>query len=91
LRAGVPQVVLPSAFDQFDNAMRIERLGVGRSMPMKRVQAQALGALLSAVLDSQAVQDRCREAAEQVQVSRSRERACECVEALLTPQPNPSP
>lgn len=91
LRAGVPQVVLPSAFDQFDNAMRIEQLGVGRSMPMKRVQAQALGALLSAVLDSQAVQDRCREAAKQVQVSRSRERACECVEALLISPPNPFP
>jgi len=91
LRAGVPQVVLPSAFDQFDNAMRIERLGVGRSMPMKRVHAQALSAMLRAVMDSPAVQERCRHWAEQVQVSRARERACECVEALLLPQPNHSP
>ncbi len=32
LAAGVPQVVVPWAFDQFDNATRIERLGVGRKI-----------------------------------------------------------
>jgi rhamnosyltransferase subunit B len=30
LRAAVPQLIVPSGYDQFDNAMRIERLGVGR-------------------------------------------------------------
>ena len=30
LRAGIPQLVRPMAFDQFDNAARVQRLGVGR-------------------------------------------------------------
>lgn len=32
LQAGIPQLVVPSAFDQHDNAMRLERLGVARSV-----------------------------------------------------------
>jgi rhamnosyltransferase subunit B len=33
LAAGVPQLIVPFAFDQFDNARRAERLGVARSCP----------------------------------------------------------
>lgn len=33
LRAGTPQLVLPFAFDQFDNARRIRRLGIGDRTP----------------------------------------------------------
>jgi len=33
LRAGIPQLLVPQAYDQFDNAMRLERLGVGASLP----------------------------------------------------------
>ena len=31
LAAGIPQLIAPFAFDQFDNAARVVRLGVGRS------------------------------------------------------------
>jgi UDP:flavonoid glycosyltransferase YjiC (YdhE family) len=33
LAAGIPQLVIPFAFDQFDNAARVARLGVGRACP----------------------------------------------------------
>lgn len=33
LRAGVPQLIRPMAFDQFDNARRAEGLGVARAIP----------------------------------------------------------
>jgi UDP:flavonoid glycosyltransferase YjiC (YdhE family) len=36
LAAGVPQVVVPVAYDQPDNGRRVVRLGVGAMLPAKR-------------------------------------------------------
>jgi UDP:flavonoid glycosyltransferase YjiC (YdhE family) len=33
LAAGIPQLVMPLGFDQFDNAARLERLGVAATLP----------------------------------------------------------
>jgi rhamnosyltransferase subunit B len=40
--AGVPQVVLPMAFDQFDNAERVMELGCGSWMPMRKLTVARL-------------------------------------------------
>lgn len=50
LAAGTPQVVLPVAWDQPDNARRIAALGVGTWLPSRRRGATALGAALGRVL-----------------------------------------
>ena len=50
LAAGLPQVVVPMAFDQFDNASRVERLGCGNWLPMPAVNASRLVRRLSQVL-----------------------------------------
>ncbi|MHC4957918.1 MAG: glycosyltransferase [Planctomycetota bacterium] len=39
LAAGIPQLVTPISFDQFDNASRVEDLKVGLSLPQKRYTA----------------------------------------------------
>ena len=36
LRSGRPQLLTPAGFDQFDNAARAARLGVGRVLPFRR-------------------------------------------------------
>jgi rhamnosyltransferase subunit B len=41
LRAGVPQLVMPYAFDQPDNAARVRRIGVGLSIGRQRYRAAA--------------------------------------------------
>lgn len=48
LRAGIPQVLAPVFFDQFDNAARLEALGVGRRIASHDAGeiAAALGAML---------------------------------------------
>jgi UDP:flavonoid glycosyltransferase YjiC (YdhE family) len=51
LRAGRPQLLVPVAFDQPDNAARACRLGVGRELPFRRVDARRLEAALAALLD----------------------------------------
>ena len=39
LAAGIPQLVMPLAHDQPDNAARLERLGVGRTIAPRRYRA----------------------------------------------------
>jgi UDP:flavonoid glycosyltransferase YjiC (YdhE family) len=51
LRSGRPQLLTPAGFDQFDNAARAARLGVGRVLPFRRAHnhvrlARELRALL---------------------------------------------
>jgi UDP:flavonoid glycosyltransferase YjiC (YdhE family) len=36
LRSGRPQVIVPFAFDQFDNAERVERLGCGVALSRRK-------------------------------------------------------
>jgi rhamnosyltransferase subunit B len=55
LRAGIPQLVLPHAYDQFDNAMRLEQLGVGRQL----ARVDAMGAALRALLVDPAIAAAC--------------------------------
>lgn len=52
LLAGKPQLVVPHMGDQFDNAHRVERIGVGRSLPARRFTAQCAALLLDELLDN---------------------------------------
>jgi rhamnosyltransferase subunit B len=63
MAAGVPQVIAAQAHDQFDNAQRVGRLGVGQSMLHRRVSGRRLAARLAPLLESTTVRDRCRELA----------------------------
>jgi rhamnosyltransferase subunit B len=47
LLAGIPQVIRPLAFDQFDNATRVEGLGCGRWLRRDKDLARTLAELLS--------------------------------------------
>lgn len=62
LEAGCPQVVLPLAWDQPDNAARVTRLGVGVSLGAWRRGAGHLARALAQVM-TPAVRGRCREVA----------------------------
>ena len=60
LRAGTPQVIQPLAFDQFDNAGRIEKLGVGTMIPKRRFQSSTIVQRLQDLLGSADVKTQCR-------------------------------
>ena len=60
LRAGCPQLVMPMAFDQPDNALRLERLGVGRYLRPSRFTGMAVACELETLLGSEAVARACR-------------------------------
>ena len=60
LRAGTPQLVVPLAHDQFDNAARVAALGAGASLQASRVDADRLARALRPLLDDPEVAARCR-------------------------------
>jgi len=66
LRAGCPQLIVPVAFDQPDNAMRARSLGLARSIPFRKVTADRLAAELSALLASSEYADAARSVAGQL-------------------------
>lgn len=80
LAAGVPQCVQPMNFDQPDNAARLERLGVARSLGTRERSAQSVADALERLLLSKEVRKRCRELAARIDPLRSLERACLAVE-----------
>lgn len=82
LRAGVPQLVVPAAFDQFDNAARVRQLGVGRELADTRWRADRALPLLRALLSDESLHRRCRQYAERLESSAALERACELLEGL---------
>jgi rhamnosyltransferase subunit B len=63
LRAGIPQLVVPHAYDQFDNAMRLRRLGVGRTLPQGARGLDSMGPELKSLLASEQVAHSCRQLA----------------------------
>jgi rhamnosyltransferase subunit B len=62
LRAGVPQLVMPLAYDQADNAVRMRRLGVASIIYPKRFTGKAVAKRLKPLL----ADDRVKQAAKQV-------------------------
>ena len=60
LRAGCPQLLMPMAFDQPDNAVRLERLGVGRYLRPSRFTGTAVARELETLLGSEDAARACR-------------------------------
>jgi UDP:flavonoid glycosyltransferase YjiC (YdhE family) len=60
LRAGRPQLVAPFLGDQPDNAARLARLGVARTLPGRKATAQSLARELKALRDAPRYAERAR-------------------------------
>ncbi len=67
LAAGTPQLILADGIDRPDNALRVERLGVGKFLPPKRWDADSATAALASLLDKPKVQAHCQEMAQRTQ------------------------
>ena len=60
LAAGVPQLVRPMAFDQFDNSRRLAALGVAEEISVKAFHGPAIAAALERLLASPRVETEMR-------------------------------
>ncbi len=86
LAAGLPQLLMPMAYDQPDNAARLERLGVGRALSPKQFRGPAVARALDDLLTDKAVQQQCQRWATKCDSTRALATGCELLEGLLTRQ-----
>ncbi len=83
LRAGRPMLIVPFAHDQFDNAARIVRLGLGRTLSRASARAGPLAAALSDLLADSALAARARTVGPWVDAESGPARAADALERLL--------
>ncbi|MGJ7913994.1 glycosyltransferase [Massilia sp. LXY-6] len=82
LRAGTPQLVVPLAHDQFDNAARVAALGVGAGLPASKLDDAQLTAALRQLLGDDRLAGRCREVARRFDAGQPLQDLCARLEAL---------
>ncbi len=80
LAAGIPQLIMPMAFDQHDNAVRLEQLGVARSLAPRSFRGAAVARLLGALLNSPSVAASCHSLANRLRGEAPLEDACRWIE-----------
>jgi UDP:flavonoid glycosyltransferase YjiC (YdhE family) len=82
VKAGIAHLVVPSAHDQFDNGWRIEKLGLGRSLPRTRYRAVRAAGGIRAILNDGVTARRAREFSARIDSNAALARACELMEKL---------
>jgi rhamnosyltransferase subunit B len=66
LVAGRPQLIVPVAFDQPDNARRTVALGIARTIPFRKADAATMARELATLLDTPGCAARARAIGEDV-------------------------
>lgn len=82
LAAGLPQLIMPMAYDQPDNAERLKRLGVAREVSPKRFKGTEVARALDLLLTDQTIHERCHHYAQQCHGAATLSRCCELLEGL---------
>ncbi len=82
LRAGIPQLVMPMAYDQPDNAARLAALGVGDSLPPAEFRGAAVANRLARLLASAEVRRACLVVAGRFAGGAPFEQACHAIESI---------
>jgi UDP:flavonoid glycosyltransferase YjiC (YdhE family) len=87
MRSGRPMLVMPCAHDQPDNAERVTRLGIARTIPRNRYTPNRAAAELRHLLDNPGYCQRALQVGEQVQQEDGVRAACDALEVLLQAAP----
>jgi rhamnosyltransferase subunit B len=83
LRARRPMLVVPHAFDQPDNALRVVKLGVARTLSPTHYVATRVAAQLQAILAEPRYAQRAVGVGRKVQTERGDQQACDAIETYM--------
>ena len=87
MRSGRPMLVMPFAHDQPDNAARVARLGIARTLSRSRYNAARAASELRRLLGDLAFSARAEEVGRQVRAEDGVRVACDSLEAVLAARP----
>ncbi len=82
LRAGIPQIIQPYAFDQYDNAARIEQLGVGHMISRRSFHDLNIVRYLNNLLASTEVTIACQTIKQSFIDTNPQHESCTLIEQL---------
>ena len=82
MRAGRPVLVMPYSHDQPDNAARVARLGMARTIERRRYRADRAAAELRRLLDDPSYAERAAEVARRVRTEDGARSAADAIEGL---------
>jgi rhamnosyltransferase subunit B len=82
IKAGVPHLVVPHGYDQFDSGWRIEQLQLGRSIAQGRYRAARVVRTIKMILADGASTQRRREFASRIDSADAVSQACMLIEGL---------
>lgn len=83
MRSGRPMLVMPCAHDQFDNAARVTRLGIARTISRKRYASHRVAAELRQLLEMPSYLQRASKTGEGLRQEDGAAAACDALEQLL--------
>ena len=83
MQSGIPMLIIPQAHDQFDNAARVTRLGIGRKLLRKRFTSENLVRELQILLNDEQYARTAARIGEAVRRENGVSNACDALEKLL--------
>jgi rhamnosyltransferase subunit B len=84
MRAGRPMLIMPCAWDQWDNAERTVRLGISRTIPRRHYHSNRVAAELSRILEDPAYLRAAKDVGEILLKEDGVGAACDAIEGLLS-------
>lgn len=86
LSASIPQLIVPLAHDQYDNAARLEKLGAGLSLPAKKYSVNTAIKKINELLNSEKIRSNCLLYSKKINYSQAIEQTCRVIESVKQSQ-----
>jgi hypothetical protein len=83
IRASVPQIIVPLMYDQPDNALRVEHLGLGCTIPPNDFRLETLKSAVERLGSDRELPDRLRRVAADVSASAAIWKTADLIEGLI--------
>ncbi len=83
IKSGIPQIIIPWGLDQYDNAIRIKKLGIGDYIDPKKIDEKKISKKITRLLESKQVAANCKKYAESFREVDPFKQTCDIIETMI--------